>query len=71
MALIHHYSRDFSAATQGLDDSMAADDSMARRYEQTFSIRPEVSASARQLDDAIDACYNDEMLEKATMQIKR
>ena len=54
MALIHHYSRDFSAATQGLDDSMAADDSMARRYEQTFSIRPEVSASARRPDDTTD-----------------
>ena len=48
-----------------------ADDPMAQQYEQTFLIRPEVSASARQLDDAIDACYNDEMLEKATMQIKR
>ena len=48
-----------------------ADDPMARRYKQTFSIRLEVSASARQLDDAIDACYNDEMLEKATMQIGR
>ena len=48
-----------------------ADDPMARRYEQTFSIQPEVSASARQLDDAIDACYDDEMSEKATMQIKR
>ena len=48
-----------------------ADDPMARRYEQSFSIRPEVSASARGLDDAMNECYNDEMLEKATMQIGR
>ena len=48
-----------------------ADDPMARQYEQTFSIRPEVSALARRLDDAIDACYDDEMSEKATMQIGR
>ena len=39
MALIYHYSRDFSTATQGLNDLMAADDPMAWRYEQMLSIR--------------------------------
>ena len=35
------------------------------------TIQPEVSASARRLDVAMDKCYNDEMLEKAMMQIGR
>ena len=35
------------------------------------TIRPEVSASARRLDDVIDECYDNEMSEKATMQIGR
>ena len=47
------------------------DDPNAQEYKQTFSIRPEVLASAQRLDDAIDACYNNKMLEKATMQIGR
>ena len=74
---------------QRLDDSMAADNPMARRYKQRFSqrledlmtqwlednqldaLRPEVSALAQGLDDAIVGGYNDEMAEKATMPIGR
>ena len=35
------------------------------------TIRLEVSTSARQLDVAMDECYNDKMSEKAIMQIER
>ena len=63
--------RGLPAITRGLDDSMAADDPMARQYKQRFlqqledvmtqwleddqldALRPEVSASARGLDGAI------------------
>ena len=34
-------------------------------------IRPKVFISAQQLDVAIDKCYNDKILEKAIMQIRR
>ena len=50
---------------QGLNGLMAADDPMARRYDQR-SLH-----LARRLDNAMDKCYNDEMSEKATMQIGR
>ena len=68
MALIHHYSRDFSATTQWL-----ADDQMARRYKQTFSIRSDVLDTTRGLGLGsttwwYNRCYDDEMSEKATMQ---
>ena len=62
------------ASPQQLKASMIqwlADDPMARQYEQTFLIRPEALALARQLDYTIDVYYNDEMSEKATMQIGR
>ena len=35
------------------------------------TIQPEVFALAWQIDDAIDECYNNKMLEKAIMQIRR
>ena len=35
------------------------------------TIQPEVSALARRLDVAMDECYNDEMSEKAMIQIGR
>ena len=47
------------------------DTSRRSRHKQTFSIRPEVLAPARRLDDAIDECYDNKTLEKATMQIRR
>ena len=34
-------------------------------------IQPEVSAFACRLNNTMDECYNNEMLEKATMQIER
>ena len=65
--------RGLPATTQGLDDSMACgrSDGATIRADVLDTIRPEVSASARRLDDAMDECYNDEMSEKATMQIGR
>ena len=76
IALIHYYSRDFSAATQGLDDSMAADDLMARQYKQTFSIQADVLDTTRGCGLGsttwwYNGCYDDEMSEKAMMQIGR
>ena len=65
------------------DDSMARryeqrfsqrlDDSMTQWLEddQLDALRPEVFASHRGLDDAMDGCYNDKLAEKATMQIGR
>ena len=44
---------------------------MAQQYKQTFSIRPKISASTWQLDDAIDAYYDDEMSKKTMMQIEK
>ena len=55
-----------SAAARVLDYSMACGRS------DGATIRAEVSASARGLDDdAMVGCYNDEMDQKATMQIER
>ena len=34
-------------------------------------IQSKVSALAQRLDNAIDECYNNELLKKATMQIER
>ena len=50
---------------QSLNGLIAADNLMARQYDQR-SLR-----LARRLDDIIDEWYNDEMSEKATMQIER
>ena len=43
------------------DDSMTADDPIARRYEQTFSIQYDQRSphSARRLDDAMDEWWRD------------
>ena len=62
--------RGLTATTQGLDDSMACGRSEGATIRAEF-LDTEVSASARGLDDAMDECYDDEMSEKATMQIGR
>ena len=39
MALIYHFFQDFSAATQDLNDLIAADNLIAQQYKQTFLIQ--------------------------------
>ena len=59
-----------TATTQGLDDLMACGRPDGATIRAEF-LDTEVPASARRLDDAMDECYNNEMSEKATMQIGR
>ena len=77
--------RGLLATTQGLDNSMAcgqtdgatarakvfAEDSMIQWLvnDHLEALQPEVSASAR--NNAMDGCFNNVMIEKATMQIGR
>ena len=65
-----HYPRDFSSTTQGLDDSMACGRS------DGATIRADVLDTTRGLGLGsttwwYNGCYDDEMSEKATMQIGR
>ena len=87
--MARRYEQRFSQRLKALITPWLADDPMVRRYQQSFSqrlkasmiqwladdqldaLQSEVSASARGLDDAMVGCYNDEMEEKATMQIGR
>ena len=57
------------ATTQGLNDSMACKQSngVTMQADVFDTIRPKISALPWQLDDAMDECYNNELLKKATI----
>ena len=59
-----------TATTEGLNDSMACgwSNGATIRADVLDAIQPEVFASAQQLNDAINECYNDKLLEKATIR---
>ena len=68
-----YISQGFTVITQGLNNSMACGRSNSATIQTDVfdAIQPKISALAQQLDNTIDECYNDEMSEKATMQIRR
>ena len=58
-------------APQGLDGLMAVDDLMVADNPMVRQYNQRSLHLARQLNDTMDKCYNNKMLEKATMQIRR